>query len=241
MEAASLATIEQFKNWTRTELRRVFPHEMLVSGYGTLHAGGVSLDCAVTVDFPAGYLSCIRNRAGGLDSPVLRAFLATGEPQLFEAERPPPASPAAWLDCFRRYDLRNIAAFGRIDAERCVATYHSFHRVPGPLGPGHAEALMSLVPTMHEALCRALEGMQPQDGLPASLARLTQREKEVVDLVCLGRSNGDIAFLFHLSENTVKHHLTNVFDKLGIESRAQLMRLAAHAARRAISGALTIL
>ncbi len=51
---------------------------------------------------------------------------------------------------------------------------------------------------------------------------LTPREMEIVPQVAAGASNKDIAQLFSLREDTVKHHLSNIFDKLGVGSRLEL-------------------
>jgi ATP/maltotriose-dependent transcriptional regulator MalT len=50
--------------------------------------------------------------------------------------------------------------------------------------------------------------------------RLTQREVEVLRLVVAGNTNRDIAGELVLSENTVARHLANIFNKLGLSSRA---------------------
>ena len=51
---------------------------------------------------------------------------------------------------------------------------------------------------------------------------LTRRELEVVGLIVKGLSNREIAKQFNLSEETVKRHLSNTFDKLGISTRLEL-------------------
>jgi DNA-binding NarL/FixJ family response regulator len=56
-------------------------------------------------------------------------------------------------------------------------------------------------------------------------ARLTEREREVLDLLLLGRTHEDIAELLGISERTSKFHQTNLLAKLGAESRLDLMRL----------------
>lgn len=48
---------------------------------------------------------------------------------------------------------------------------------------------------------------------------LTEREAEVLLWVAQGKTNGDIAGILGAAENTVKKHLQNIFEKLGIESR----------------------
>ena len=55
---------------------------------------------------------------------------------------------------------------------------------------------------------------------------LTPRELEVVSAIVAGYTNKDISEKFHISEQTVKHHLTNIFDKLGVSNRLELALFA---------------
>lgn len=55
---------------------------------------------------------------------------------------------------------------------------------------------------------------------------LTRREAEILGTIVAGLSNKDIAQKFSLSEDTVKHHLTNIFDKVGVSSRLELALFA---------------
>jgi DNA-binding NarL/FixJ family response regulator len=57
---------------------------------------------------------------------------------------------------------------------------------------------------------------------------LTPRELEIVGVIVGGYSNHDIAAKFSISEKTVKHHLTNIFDKLGVSNRLELALFALH-------------
>jgi DNA-binding NarL/FixJ family response regulator len=50
---------------------------------------------------------------------------------------------------------------------------------------------------------------------------LSSREKQVLGMVVLGFSNGEIARKLHLAETTVKSHLSSVFRKLGVRSRSE--------------------
>ena len=56
--------------------------------------------------------------------------------------------------------------------------------------------------------------------------RLTSREREVLALITRGLGNADIAESLAISEKTVRNHLTSVFDKLGVWTRAQAIVLA---------------
>jgi two-component system, NarL family, nitrate/nitrite response regulator NarL len=55
---------------------------------------------------------------------------------------------------------------------------------------------------------------------------LTARELEVVAAIVSGLTNRDIAQKFAISEQTVKHHLTSIFDKLGVSNRLELALFA---------------
>jgi|SRR5437868_2418841 len=55
---------------------------------------------------------------------------------------------------------------------------------------------------------------------------LTQREIEVIGLVTEGCSNKEVAFRLSISEDTVKRHLTNIFDKVGMSTRLELALFA---------------
>ena len=57
---------------------------------------------------------------------------------------------------------------------------------------------------------------------------LTDREFEIMGAVATAHANKDIAARFSISEKTVKHHLTNIFDKVGVSSRLELALFAFH-------------
>ena len=57
---------------------------------------------------------------------------------------------------------------------------------------------------------------------------LTARELEIIAAVVAGETNRVIAQRFSLSEDTVKHHLTHIFDKLGVFTRLELALFAIH-------------
>ena len=57
-------------------------------------------------------------------------------------------------------------------------------------------------------------------------AALSVRERQVLKLIADGLSNADIALQLQISEKTVRNHASNVFDKLGVWSRAQAIVFA---------------
>jgi len=73
-------------------------------------------------------------------------------------------------------------------------------------------------------LVRVLRDLIPAAGEEAKKKAfgLTPRELEIVSAIVLGYTNKDIARKFTISEDTVKHHLTNIFDKVGVSNRLEL-------------------
>jgi two-component system, NarL family, nitrate/nitrite response regulator NarL len=55
---------------------------------------------------------------------------------------------------------------------------------------------------------------------------LTRRELQVIGAILEGQTNKDIAATFSISQCTVKHHLTRIFDKLGVSNRLELALFA---------------
>jgi two-component system nitrate/nitrite response regulator NarL len=66
-----------------------------------------------------------------------------------------------------------------------------------------------------------------RNGAGALPFGLTRRETEVVALVVEGCNNREIAQRFAVTEETIKHHLTRIFDKVGAANRVELALVAA--------------
>ena len=64
------------------------------------------------------------------------------------------------------------------------------------------------------------------DSTPGAGARVELTFNEVVDAIAAGDSNRDIAVKLNISLQTVKHHLTSVFDKTGTSTRLELALFA---------------
>lgn len=90
-------------------------------------------------------------------------------------------------------------------------------------GVSLAEAPATLGATL--AAVRAGQVCFPQVFAARPTRVLSLREKQVIALVTLGLSNGEIAQRLFISESTVKSHLTSSFAKLGVRSRHEAVDL----------------
>ncbi len=85
---------------------------------------------------------------------------------------------------------------------------------------------LHLAPYMLRALNEKISNLtKVPEEVPQHLTSLTERELEVADLISRGYSNRDIAKMLFISEHTVKDHTKNIYRKLEIHSRFELLAL----------------
>jgi DNA-binding NarL/FixJ family response regulator len=65
-----------------------------------------------------------------------------------------------------------------------------------------------------------------EPGEDATPAGLSEREREVLELIATGATNGEIAARLYLSPHTVKEHTSSVYRKLGVRNRAEAVQRA---------------
>jgi len=120
--------------------------------------------------------------------------------------------------------LKTSRAEQLIDAVRALASGQAL------LGPDVTRAVIERLAQDRGAplpLTKAQDPVQPgggdQDphGDPLARVGLTEREREVLGLLAEGRSNAEIAGALFLGEATVKTHVSNILQKLGVRDRIQ--------------------
>ena len=142
---------DEFVALVKHDLQPIFPHGMMLAGIGHATDDGIAVERAIGINYPTQYLNKLKRQclwAG----PIMANWLCTNRPQLFDPQSSAFPVPAAWVNAFRRHDLRNIAAHGVKDLKSHGASYFTFSQIPGPLTENHAELLDMLVPLLHQAL-----------------------------------------------------------------------------------------
>jgi DNA-binding NarL/FixJ family response regulator len=88
---------------------------------------------------------------------------------------------------------------------------------------GSGEAIFS--PAIATRLIDFFAAPKPT-AVPDAFPDLTEREREILDLIAQGKSNADIAGQLVLSPNTVRNYVSNIFSKLQVADRAHAILLA---------------
>ena len=138
------------------------------------------------------------------------AFASGGARELLVAYLPPPARPGelpAELAAWRRRERSR-----GLDPSRDLV-------VDGPGGRLVAHLLAAPEPAGLDVILLEERGIARERRALMALG-LSSRQAEVLELVALGRTNAQVAGDLHLSARTVQKHLENIYDRLGVRSRA---------------------
>jgi DNA-binding NarL/FixJ family response regulator len=96
-------------------------------------------------------------------------------------------------------------------SEELANAIRTVHKGYTQFAPGIVQKFMSKLPNTP----------QPTPELPPGFTELTPREREVLRLIASGASNREIAQMLHISEGTVKNHVTNLLGRLNLRDRTQ--------------------
>ncbi len=103
------------------------------------------------------------------------------------------------------------------------------HRLTSPVAPTKAAAAVDTSPNATLNSAPDITQSDPA-GLTAAASALgiSQREHEVLTLLVAGQSNKEIARTLSISPNTVKTHVSRLYEKLGVARRTQAVKQARH-------------
>ncbi len=103
------------------------------------------------------------------------------------------------------------------DDDQIAATLRGIARGEAIFGPTTARRLLEMLGRLPEGGTAATQPVFPQ---------LSQREREVLELLARGMRNAAIAAELFLSERTVRNYVSNIFTKLQVDDRAQAVAAA---------------
>lgn len=153
------------------------------------------------LDMPGGGLNAIR--AIALDCPVTKIVVLT----VADDEE---HVVAAFKAGAHAYVLKGVAARELISILRAVWA-----------GEGYVS------PALAAQLLSEMKSTGARERPPAgALEELTERERQILELIAVGSSNKEIGQQLHLTEKTVKHYVTNILQKLHVRNRVEAALLA---------------
>ena len=223
----SVQTADDFSRVVEGAFRAVIPHELMLCGIGGISRQGNHIRKIVNFNYPLEYFEPLRDREGRLDSPLMKRWRETQEPQLFQSGRDDHAYADDWVRLFNKYDLRNTMAHGVLDVGGVFSSFFILSRMPGEVGPEQAFLLKLMTPHLHFALARVLASVDDYQGaLSRSKKALSERQREILHWLHEGKTNWEIAKILSLSELNVKYHIDQIFQKLEVRSRAHAVAKA---------------
>jgi len=157
------------------------------------------------VSMPGGGLNAVREIA--MAYPVIKVVMLT------VSEHEDDVTTALRAGA-RAYVLKGVAARELIRIVRAVAAGDVY-----------------VTPSLATSLLYDLSGGAPGRGAPDPLDELTERERQILEHVAEGDSNKEVAALLQISEKTVKHHMTNILQKLQARNRVEAALMARGSAR----------
>lgn len=125
-----------------------------------------------------------------------------------------------------KFNLVHVAGISIICQSRflgAITLYRSENK--GDFSDKDIYILKQLLPHLQTRLCESTGERQRKGSyLLTHRYHLTQREIEVLEFIYRGHSNADIGIQLSISEHTVKKHISNIFDKLEVNSRTLLIK-----------------
>ncbi len=156
--------------------------------------------------------------------PMVRAVAGQTDGAVRLADDDPSAALKPLREAWRLWQELGVP----YEAARCQALAGRACRVLGDeasalmyLEAAHAALLdLGAAPAATWAASLLHEGMSDNGAMPGTAGPLTRRELEILQVVATGKGNRAIAGELYLSEKTVARHISNIFLKLGLSSRA---------------------
>ncbi|WP_434277988.1 response regulator transcription factor [Acinetobacter sp. CE-15] len=97
------------------------------------------------------------------------------------------------------------------------------HKEKGRFTKEELDLLQSYHNFTNHYLKQELTKDTPQNRFPLDLHHMTKKEQEIIKLICAGKNNEQIAQMLFISMSTVKTHIQHIFQKIGVNSKHQLV------------------
>ena len=242
-QGAGLSSHADLWHWLQGDVQQWLAHEVMLIGWGDFRSGVLQYDIISSL---AGMRSQHWSRA--TIAPLISYFRdcwAAAQKLPCQIDIAPCSELVphrqGWASAETIASMRTALVHGMSGAEPGEErVFAALSRQPIRVGRD-AAALKLLLPFIDSALRRMPPAPQGGDadrpdeaeGRGARLAALSERERQIMKWVAMGKTNPEIGCILCISEFTVKNHMKSIFSKLDVTNRAQavakLTRVGAHA------------
>jgi DNA-binding CsgD family transcriptional regulator len=205
--------------WVEGPLRRFFPFRGFLGSYGRLSGGRIRMQNLVTSGHSPAFIASLEDAFNLSARGCFAWWVKNRAAFVLDPGDPPPFATARELEEIRKFALGVIAAHGVIDPFANTGTYISFSGVAAD-HPDRLRAALNLIAPVLHALFLATEQVS---GSSIDLTKLTDRQRQLVDLALMGLPDKTIATRLGICENTVGNHFRGIYERLGISKRSQLI------------------
>lgn len=212
-------TEDHILGWVEGPLRGFFPFRQFLGGYGRLSGGRIRMRNLVTSGHQPAFIASLEDAFNLTSRGCFSWWVQNRAAFILDPACPPSFATDRELDEIKRFSLGVIAAHGVVDPFANTGTYISFSGVAAD-HPDRTRAALNLIAPVLHALFLATEQVASS---PIDLARLTDRQRQLVDLALMGLPDKTIASRLGISEHTVGNHFRGIYERLGISKRSQLI------------------
>lgn len=193
---------------------QLIPHQF--AAYGAFHVPKQALQISQT-NYNA-ELHHLYVTQGFVTDPTIKLLQMTNMGTVSSEDSPDLVIPREVTSLKLDFGIKECLSAG-VRGVQGTCTYYLFSNFDKKL-MGKLRTMMQILgPHFHLAYMRAPTLAQNM-SLPSRLVILTHREEEIMRWVAEGKTNWEISIILHVSLNTVKFHLKNVYEKLGgVENR----------------------
>ncbi len=205
------------------EFKRLFPYEFAVCALSRTEAS-IDESHFINVSFPPEWCSLYITEGFDKTDPIVRESVRNGNGLQYWPDTYKKYNAPAFVSCAQDFGLREGYSHGVRSPGGDKNSHFSFAGRSVERHPRTELILEHAVPHLDLAFNRIVAKGKETSRQPS--AGLSSREREVLNWAKDGKSTWEISMILSISKNTVKFHLKNIMDKLGVVSRTQAVAVA---------------
>lgn len=207
---------ELFENY----LKPIFGYESLIAGVGEIEFTRIKIGKIISTNYPEAFLKQIETVTSVEKRSLLAYWLEHQQPLFIHQNNFDHILSDNEKFEIQHFDLCPMLIHGQRDLSGKFSSYFSFRKCR--IDEEKANFLLKIyMPYLHLILAKGLKWQY--HSTYNSIQKLTPREWQLVDFIKQGKSNKEIAQLLQKSPSTIKHQTVQLFRKLNVATRSEVL------------------